>query len=228
MFESPPTNLPIEPAQDKEPEDIFGTTEKSKISPSAPSLAGAGVSKTTSVSPIKTPPEPISPPVDVKPPIISSPIIIWVIGIVAALIVLVGGGYGLAKFLQKAQLPSAPETSTETSTEVPLIGESLEENLAPAETPSETPVETVAPEQVAPVAMDTDGDGLLDSEETQWSTDSNNPDTDADGLLDGEEINTYGTDPKNPDTDGDTFLDGQEVRNGFNPKGEGRLFELPQ
>lgn len=245
MFEKPPTNLPVEPAQDKEPEDIFGTTEKPKTGVSTPPpmsgaprppISGSGAPRPTNPPPVKMPPEPMAAPVSVKPPIISSPTIIWVIGIVVALIILVGGGYVLAKFLQRAQqVPSEPGTSTELNTQVPSettpSQEVLpEENAALGETsfPAPAPEETMPQEQTNPVVIDSDGDGLLDSEEMQLGTDPNNPDTDGDGLLDGEEVNTYKTDPKNPDTDGDTFLDGQEVRNGYNPKGEGKLFELPQ
>jgi len=37
--------------------------------------------------------------------------------------------------------------------------------------------------------------------------------------------NMFGTDPDNPDSDGDSYKDGQEVRSGYNPKGQGKLFE---
>lgn len=47
-------------------------------------------------------------------------------------------------------------------------------------------------------------------------------DTDEDGLTDSEET-TYGTEIDNPDTDGDGYKDGEEVDNGYNPAGEGRL-----
>jgi len=47
-------------------------------------------------------------------------------------------------------------------------------------------------------------------------------DSDNDGLLDEEETE-YGTDINNPDTDGDGYLDGDEIKNGFNPAGEGEL-----
>jgi hypothetical protein len=50
-----------------------------------------------------------------------------------------------------------------------------------------------------------------------------NLDSDNDGLLDSEEAMRYGTDKNNPDTDGDGFKDGEEVKNGFNPLGEGKL-----
>ena len=36
--------------------------------------------------------------------------------------------------------------------------------------------------------VDTDGDGLLDTEELELGTDPTNPDTDGDGLTDGEEV----------------------------------------
>lgn len=47
-------------------------------------------------------------------------------------------------------------------------------------------------------------------------------DTDGDGLSDSEEL-IYGTDPVNPDTDSDGYLDGAEVENGYNPEGFGKL-----
>src|SRR5690606_14407095 len=59
--------------------------------------------------------------------------------------------------------------------------------------------------------IDSDGDGLLDSEEAELGTDPFNPDTDGDGLSDGEEVRTYKTDPLNPDTDYDGLKDGAEV-----------------
>jgi len=74
---------------------------------------------------------------------------------------------------------------------------------------------------VAPV--DSDGDSLTDVQEATLGTDPNLIDSDFDGLSDYEEIYVYGTDPLNPDSDGDGFSDGDEVRNGYNPKGEGRL-----
>jgi hypothetical protein len=78
-----------------------------------------------------------------------------------------------------------------------------------------------------PYNADTDGDGLTDYEEVKvYGTDPLNPDTDGDGLFDREEVKVYGTDPLNADTDGDGFLDGEEVRNGYNPNGPGRLYDL--
>ncbi|HMP76385.1 MAG TPA: OmpA family protein [Kiritimatiellia bacterium] len=59
--------------------------------------------------------------------------------------------------------------------------------------------------------IDSDGDGLLDSEEAELGTDPFNPDTDGDGLSDGEEVRIHKTDPLNPDTDYDGLKDGAEV-----------------
>jgi outer membrane protein OmpA-like peptidoglycan-associated protein len=59
--------------------------------------------------------------------------------------------------------------------------------------------------------IDSDGDGLLDSEEVQLGTDPYDPDTDKDGLTDGEEVKKYHTDPLNPDSDWDGLKDGAEV-----------------
>ena len=71
--------------------------------------------------------------------------------------------------------------------------------------------------------VDTDGDGLLDSEEEKLGTDRNNLDTDNDELNDFDEIKKWKTDPLNSDTDGDGYLDGQEVEGGYDPLGPGQL-----
>lgn len=77
-----------------------------------------------------------------------------------------------------------------------------------------------------PKAMDSDGDGLSDYEETnEFKTDPMNPDTDGDGLKDGAEVRQHKTDPLNPDTDGDGLRDGAEVNqyktNPLNPDTDG-------
>lgn len=68
-----------------------------------------------------------------------------------------------------------------------------------------------------PMLGDTDGDGLLDSEEiVTHHTDPLVSDTDGDGLPDGSEI-SLGTNPFSADTDGDGLSDGEETRIGSNP-----------
>jgi hypothetical protein len=66
--------------------------------------------------------------------------------------------------------------------------------------------------------LDTDRDGLSDTEEVTLGTNPHHPDTDGDGLPDGEEVNILRTDPLNPDSDGDGLSDGVEVQNGLDPK----------
>ena len=62
------------------------------------------------------------------------------------------------------------------------------------------------------VDLDSDGDGITDSNETDvYGTNPDNPDTDSDGLSDHVEIFTTGTDPVDADTDNDFLNDGIEV-----------------
>ncbi|GAA5483545.1 hypothetical protein [Haloferula sargassicola] len=64
---------------------------------------------------------------------------------------------------------------------------------------------------------DTDGDGLLDSEELALGTKLDKADTDGDGLNDYLEVRVHSTDPKKKDTDGDRATDYAEVEAGTNP-----------
>lgn len=65
--------------------------------------------------------------------------------------------------------------------------------------------------------IDSDHDGLMDSQETNLGTDPFNADTDRDGLSDGQEINEFNTNPLLGDTDGGGVSDGGEVGGGLNP-----------
>lgn len=70
-----------------------------------------------------------------------------------------------------------------------------------------------------PYNPDTDGDGLSDWDEVMvWGTDPNANDSDFDGLDDGVEVNTHGTSPTDYDSDDDGLTDGDEVNvYGSNP-----------
>ena len=68
-----------------------------------------------------------------------------------------------------------------------------------------TTTTTTAPE------VDTDSDGLTDSQEASLGTDPNNPDSDGDGIPDGREVNALGSNPLDTDTDSDGLTDGLEV-----------------
>lgn len=59
--------------------------------------------------------------------------------------------------------------------------------------------------------VDSDNDGLTDTQEAALGTDPNNPDSDGDGLNDGDEVNLTATDPLDGDSDDDGLTDGAEV-----------------
>lgn len=86
--------------------------------------------------------------------------------------------------------PAGGEEATAAATETPAATEAA----APAASPTPTD--------------DPDGDGLTTAEETALGTDPAKADTDGDGMSDGQERDY--TDPTNPDTDGDGTSDGDE------------------
>ncbi|MFH0814602.1 MAG: hypothetical protein V1902_00700 [Candidatus Falkowbacteria bacterium] len=100
----------------------------------------------------------------------------------------------------------------------------------PTETPKQavpTPVPAVLPVvEPEPTVVDSDADGLVDSEELTYGTNPQKADSDDDGLTDKEEVKIYQTDPLNADTDGDKYPDGEEVKNGYNPNGAGKLLDF--
>jgi hypothetical protein len=76
-----------------------------------------------------------------------------------------------------------------------------------------------------PNARDTDGDGLSDLDELAWGSDPTVADTDGDGLLDGEEVE-LGCDPTLVDTDEDSYTDFDEVLEGTDPTdAKSRIYE---
>ena len=137
--------------------------------------------------------------------------------IFGGLIVVVGGGYFGLRLMVKS---TAPVNTTVNNNQV--AAPEVTAPVVPEVT--NTVNQPVQPTVTAPV--DTDQDGLTDEEEAKLGTNPNNPDTDGDGLTDREEVKVYGTDPLKADTDGDGYPDGVEVKNGFNPKGPGKLLDI--
>ncbi len=122
---------------------------------------------------------------------------------VVALVVLVGGGLAVFFLIPEkpkplpAQAPVVTPEPESVSEPVPTSSLSSEptpvpEPIAPTTSPEPTPQEAVS-------STDIDFDGLTDTEETLYTTQSTIPDTDSDGYLDGQEVtnlyNPTGTAP---------------------------------
>ncbi|MBI4812236.1 hypothetical protein HY798_02160 [Candidatus Falkowbacteria bacterium] len=144
--------------------------------------------------------------------------------VVLILLVIAVGVWGIGKynpFSKKGENASEVQPVTETGVQNGTVvsGETATETATEAENKTVTEEPVVKP-------ADSDQDGLSDEEEKSLKTDSNNIDSDNDGLFDREEVKVYATDPLKADTDGDGYKDGAEVKNGYNPKGAGRLYEI--
>jgi hypothetical protein len=216
----PPANLPT--GQASAPvDDMFDAVEPVKTAPMPSlntSMPGASLA--------------------VDPPMVTNRKTIVVASLILGVLLLVGGGVALARFLGKPILgmtsgfkssTNTPAVTTPDPATTPVITESPFDRLREKSTADTATTDTnaVVPptETVAP--KDTDSDGLNDDEETILGTDILGADSDKDGLSDYDEVRVYRTDAMNVDTDGDTFKDGDEVKNGYNPAGAGKLFGVP-
>lgn len=229
------------------PEDIFDQVDES--AQPVPSPRSNGVSGETRVppnlpgaempkpqpQPAVMPPKPTLPPFETPiKPRGKMKIVLFIIGVVVLLAALgVLGYFAYAKFFaDKSDVPAADQVPSKTSDEsdsaentdeqTPEVNSDEVPNGDPGLTDGQQPV------RMDPKTTDSDSDGLTDLEEQQYKTDPKNPDTDEDGLFDHEEVSFYQTDPTNPDTDGDSYKDGEEVFHNYNPKGEGKLFDVPK
>jgi hypothetical protein len=151
------------------------------------------------------------------------------------------GWYGYDKFIKnKTAVPLSPavDVSEEKKTEqVQPPSEITETKIKETETPPVQNLESSTSSDVTSnmnndkilfgEAIDSDKDGLDDVREKELGTNQFNADSDTDGLNDGDEVIIWKTNPLNPDTDNDTYKDGEEVRNGYNPLGPGKLFNIP-
>ena len=151
-------------------------------------------------------------------------LILAIVGGVVVIALIVFLGYKIFSSVKEVKDIQAPVVQESEDVVTPEV-------VVPETTPEVVTPEVVVPEVVAPEVntnIDSDGDGITDTDETALGTNPNSLDTDSDGLFDNEEVNIYKTNPTNPDTDGDTFVDGQEISNGYNPNGPGRLFNVNQ
>jgi hypothetical protein len=221
---SPPTNLPLQP------EDMLASVEDD-----SQNVSGGGVTSQPDAlsAGLLKPKNSIPPP----PPAVSSaglsystksPVLGKVLGVVIGIIVLGGIAFGVWWVYNRFFKPSQP-VDLEITTTLPSISSTP---VLPASTTT-LPITstTTLPTSTTPIftgdTVDTDHDGLLDEEEKFYGTDPSKTDTDGDGLSDYDEIKIWTTDPNNPDSDGDSYKDGDEVKNGYNPKGAGKLFNVP-
>jgi len=251
MFDDQPINTSTPPNLPTEPVDMFAGVEKNTeesaspdAMPATPNALSAGVLKKRDVN-IQTPPDfnSVVPQQEVYK--VAGPSLGKAIMVIVILAVLGGAGYGGWVFYSRYMMVQPSVVQTETTTSGSNLPPTQENNLpaavVPAESSTVTPAvstTTAASTSNIPAevnndqilfgnAVDTDKDGLDDIREKQLGTDPNNPDTDGDGLSDGDEVLIWHTDPLNPDTDGDGYPDGTEVRNGYNPLGPGKLFNVP-
>jgi hypothetical protein len=141
--------------------------------------------------------------------------------IVLALII-VGGFWLVNKFLPKSGIIINEEISEEGDVVQNEEGDN-NNNIENNNVEISDEVEIIEDD----INKDTDQDGLTDIEEKELGLNFEKVDSDEDGLFDREEVKIYRTDPLNKDSDGDGYTDGAEVKGGYNPKGDGKLFELP-
>lgn len=234
MFDKPKPVLPGAPktSSDNQPEDMFDAVE-SKTPKSSPTTT------------LPTNPPAASPSSDSGVLMTESPQrksgLIFKITISILIIIILGllGLIGYSYFfsakssfdelegynnIETADIgPNAAVVEEEPTKAEPEAKKTLEATKAEPEAKK-----TLEEQEVLPEERDSDSDGLTDDEERTLKTNPRNHDSDSDHLFDFDEVYVYATDPLNPDTDGDGFLDGEEVKNGYNPKGAGKLFDVPK
>ncbi len=163
----------------------------------------------------------------IKEPIGSKKVMLFIILIIIFIALTVGGAWAYFAFIKEKDTGNSFEPNTQVEPEAPVTIPSKDTekiDTKPAPTTTETIDENIIFGDTIP---DTDNDGLDDVREDDLGTDPLNWDTDGDELSDGDEIIIWKTKPLDPDTDNDTFSDGVEVKNGYNPLGNGKLFEPP-
>lgn len=239
-----------------EPEDMFVDTEKSAGQTSVgvaseptvqspASALGAGILRPKQ---LEAPPavdygagSTASQPPDVykiKEPALTRGLITIVIVLVVVAILGGGGWWIYSSFIKtdsslnlgaevEAPLIETEEAVVAPSEEEPLITVGGGETTIEESAATSAAVDVIDDQILFGEPVDKDGDSLDDLKEKELGTDPANWDTDNDELGDGDEILIWQTDPLNPDSDGDSYLDGAEVKNGYNPKGAGKIFEVP-
>ncbi len=221
----PPPNLPFQP------DDMLAEVEKNEelpVASSTPNALSAGVLKkkeslagdqTVSREKMEMPQS--------NPYVMKAPILGKVITFILVVVLLVAIGFGgwwiYSKIKSQGSLSKGNQNSANNSN---IVDSNNNTNIPPVSTSTVTPDINSNPVLVGE-QIDTDKDNLDDAREAELKTNPQNPDTDGDGLKDGDEVLVWNTDPLNPDSDSDGYKDGEEVKNGYNPRGAGKLFNVP-
>lgn len=226
MFDSAPSNLPIEPATPSPapaaPPSVPQTPPLAPVTPPAP----AASAQPLSTAPLKKEPEDIFSGLDTatdhtadagdldlepeRPHSSSSK----TFALLSILIVLLVGGIGAAVWYFLIRETPAQQTgivATTPSSNPPIVTSNDEPVI---ETPPVLPEPGVPPNAPPPTSIATNTPPLVPVPTTPPPTEA--MDTDGDGLSDPEEA-ALGTEFTMPDTDGDGFSDGSELQNGYDP-----------
>lgn len=229
----PPSNLPTEP------DDMFDGVENAEKIPDALSAGllkkkEGGDSFGINQGQLKPTYMPDTGSMyEMKQPILGKVLMVLII------LVLLGGiGFGGWYLYNNFVMPTTNTVaeknivdSNENKTEVPVADEeikidtAIDSNQIPAA--ADVSAKMNNDKILFGESVDSDKDGLDDVREKEIGTDPKKSDTDEDGLNDNDEVIIWKTNPLVIDTDGDTYKDGEEVKNGYNPLGAGKLFNIP-
>ncbi len=243
-----PNNLPT-----GEPEDMFSGAHETGLLPES---ALPPISTSPSAEPMVLPPTaldagvlrpklrtepmvemPTLPPMPVNSPnsdgVLSAPLgghKALITAIVLLSVIIVGGGSAWAYFtyINPPETQVLPNTAIIIPTTTPILNPPIFNNT-PTTTESELGTDATSTDNrilFGEPVLDTDSDGLDDSVEKEIGTNMLAWDSDGDTLSDGDEVLTWKTDPLKADTDGDTYEDAAEIKNGYNPRGDGKLFTI--
>lgn len=233
---SAPKNLPTEPV------DMFAGVDKGESektpAPAIPDALSAGLlKKKPEVSAMPSGAETSGQTMSLenyqtKGPILGKILILLFVVLVVGALGFVGWWFLYGKNNYVKPTTSAPKTETAPVTPASPNGSqggSVSSNGGSVNTGtgSDIPAKINNDQILFGEAVDTDKDGLDDVREKEIGSDRLSADTDKDGLSDGDEVIIWKTNPLNSDSDGDSYPDGTEVKNGYNPLGPGKLFNLP-
>lgn len=228
-----PKNLPI-----SEPDDIFASTDTppdvnqtsavsvGKLQPKveSPKPLEPSISELSGEPKVQTMPEELSNLNRVKSPSLAKNMMILAIVLIGVGVLAGGSWLVYTMFVKPAEGPGEfvlPEDLEGTQKET---GQKAEEKTQPGNVQEAQIDDSV----LFGEQTDTDADNLTNNKEAELGTNPNNWDSDGDGVSDGDEVLVWKSDPLNRDTDGDTFWDGAEIKNGYNPVGPGKIFDIPK